>query len=254
MLCFIEFQNQLAERGWLLSDTAQIEIQTLGNTWWLIDPAAGEIYFIQNETLQLVLYHWTPSQPLNHTRRIDQHPTTGYCQTQLWVWWESYDPLTQHWRIDYLTRADVEGNWSSRQTFTANPANKLDEPQRRQPWLAVTADKQSFWLFWLEKLPEKSSWQLQYQLVNSPIELTVIPEPAVELFPDSGLLADLFAITLSNSLWVFWAHRRSDNHFEIVYRILTAGIWGERQTIVTPTLSLSTTRAVPLTLKSFFCS
>ena len=232
-LISIEFQNQLAERGWLLSDTAQIEIQTLENAWWINDPDTGEIYFIQNETVQLTLYHWTPSQPLSHTRRIDQHPTTGYCQERLWVWWESYDPLTQHWRIDYLNRADVEGNWSLRQTFTANPANKLDEPQRRQPWLAVTADKQSFWLFWLEKSSEKSSWQLQYQLVN-PVESTVTPKPAGELFPDSGSLTDLFATLSDDGLWVFWAHRRPDSHFEIVYRILTADGWSERQTIVTP--------------------
>lgn len=212
-LISIELKNQLAEHGWLLSATAQVEVQSSGNAWWLNDPAAEEIYFIQKETDQLIVYHWAPSQPLSHSRRIDKHPTAGYCQERLWVWWESYDPLTQRWRIDYLTINSPpesggvrggNGDWSERQPFTNNLAN---EPQRRQPWLALTPDQQSFWLFWLEQTAGQSAWQLKYQLVT-PVEPTVKPEPVVETFPDPGLLADLFAVTLPDeSLWVFWARR-----------------------------------------------
>jgi len=300
-LISIELQNQLAERGWLLSDTAQVEVQSSGNAWWLNDPAAEEIYFIQKENHQLIVYHWAPSQPLSHSRRIDKHPTAGYCQTQLWVWWESYDPLTQRWRIDYLTinsppesgevrgnaiklRADTQvcpyqtnatdvganlrvrphpqplnlmavgvrggnGNESERQTFTANPLDP-NEPQRRQPWLALTPDQQSFWLFWLEQAAGQSAWQLQYQLVN-PVELklgvptlergnqkpAVKPNPAVELFPDLGVLTDLFALTLPDeSLWVFWARRETSTRWQIVYRVKPKDEqWGELKPLVTPT-------------------
>ncbi|BAP56308.1 hypothetical protein THII_2011 [Thioploca ingrica] len=262
-LISIQLQNQLAERGWLLSDTAQVEVQSLENAWWLNDPAAEEIYFIQKENNQLIVYHWAPSQPLNHSRRIDKHPTAGYCQERLWVWWESYDPLTQRWRIDYLTINSPpgsggvrggNGDWSERQPFTANPPDP-NEPQRRQPWLALTPDLKSFWLFWLEQTAEKSPWQLKYQFVEptavepklrvptlergnqKKLEPTVKPESAVETFPEPGPLADLFALTLpDDSLWVFWARREPNWRWQIVYRVKPkGGQWDELKLLVTPT-------------------
>jgi hypothetical protein len=209
----LDLQRVFATAGFLLS--RDITIKKQGSGWRLADRENGQSYLIKKGDAQLTVYRWAPSQPLSSGTHLERHPTAAIQGDKLWIFWDSYDGVSQRWEIRYRTRTG--GQWSSIDTF---PDSGID---RRRPW-AVADNLGGLWLFWLEQVG--TEWRLKYNRHDgltwsaSPQDFPVEGDPKVE----SNLFVLFHPSDATQPLWVFWSRKAptgepNQTRWQIAYRV-----------------------------------
>ncbi len=216
--------------GFRLAETAIIEAYE--NTWHINDLENGLSYTVKLELGQLVVYHWSPSQPLTkRSHWIDKHPVASVQGNRLWLFWEAYNPQTGQSTLQVRTKLG-DTAWSNIQTLTFLEGGADVHADRRNPTTAVDHLGQ-LWLFWQERNGRR--WQLKYNRHNGSIwvlspPLTFPPAPSGE---DPQVDADPFVLFQPEHpgnpprLWLFWARRvpvpgqARQTRWEIAYRVAT---------------------------------
>ncbi len=212
-----ELQQAFEDKEFSLSLTATVE--KTDSMWLIMDADNEQTYSVRQEEGKLVVYKWTPSQPLTNRGLIDKHPTGILHDETLWIFFGVYDEMDKKWHIDYRTQTGSA--WSeidSSEPF-ADTTNG-----RKKPYAVVDHDN-GLWLFWLEKADYR--WQLKYNRFNGTIwEL----DPAISFPLDAGeqprVESDPFVlfhpVDTNQRIWVFWARKETtggQKSWVIAYRI-----------------------------------
>jgi phage tail-like protein len=164
---------------------------------------------------------WAASQLLSEGALVYKDPTAALQGTRLQVFWGTYDPQSNRWRIEL--RSHSGGSWSPAATFV--PPEGGPTVSRRHP-VAVADNAGGLWLFWLEQVGDR--WVLKYNRHNGTI-WQVNPSPT---FPADGgqdprVVDDTFAVfhptDAAQRLWVFWARQDAttpgQSRWTVAYRV-----------------------------------
>ncbi len=182
-----------------------------GTSWLFYHTRRNGKWNIWYKTLGSTDQDWAGSKPLIEGDTLDRHPTASFQAGTLWLFWDSYNPKDDTWKIKYITR--TSGTWSSIEEFSTIEC--------KSP-LTTVDNSGGLWLFWHEKVG--SNWQVKYNRHNgTDWDLA----SAATLPADTGPVHDgqiLFNPSEpTQPLWFFWTRKvptldPNKQRWQIVYR------------------------------------